>query len=77
MKIFHSVSTLLFHCRLINWFEILHQQQEYDFKSYLWNPDYLSVDDFMAAQSARLSESFAAHFADERSGARVNRHVPR
>jgi len=39
--------------------------------------NYLSVYDFMATQSARLSESFAAHFAHERSRASVNRHVTR
>lgn len=35
------------------------------------------VDDLMPAESARLSKTFAADFADERPGARMHRHVSR
>ena len=35
------------------------------------------VDDLVAAQGRRLPESLAADFADERTGARVHRHVAR
>lgn len=36
---------------------------------------YLSVDDLVSAQSAGLSESFAAYFANEGSRPGVDRHV--
>jgi len=35
------------------------------------------VDDLVPAQGARLPETLAADLADERPGARVNRHMPR
>lgn len=35
----------------------------------------LGVDDLVATQRARLSESFAANLADERPHARVDGHV--
>lgn len=36
---------------------------------------YLSVDDFVSAQCARLSESFPANFTHERPRASVHGHV--
>lgn len=36
---------------------------------------YLSVDDFVSAQCARLSEAFPTNFAHERPCARVHGHV--
>lgn len=36
---------------------------------------YLSVDDFVSAQCARLSESFPANFTHERTRACVHGHV--
>lgn len=39
------------------------------------SPSYLSVDDFVPAQRARLSESFPANFAHEWSRAGVHGHV--
>lgn len=35
------------------------------------------VNDLVSAQGARLAESLAANFADERSRSRVDRHVSR
>ena len=38
---------------------------------------YLSVDDFVSAQCARLSEAFPAHFTHEGPRAGVHGHVAR
>lgn len=38
---------------------------------------YLSVDDLVAAQRARLTEAFPANFTDEGARAGVHRHVAR
>ena len=42
---------------------------------YLYKDVYLSVDDLVAAERARLPEAFPAHLADERTRAGVHGHV--